>query len=348
MPINVWFNKTVTSIETAMALIKSADTNNEFNVIFTHPNENFRGGLVADQFFVEPSEDEVSSEEYIGWALQFCKDKNIQVFSPGRCLQEIARPDNIALFEAIGVRLMIPSSYENIDLIEVKSKFYSSIDLPDTPPAKWESFRNVAEFDAAYENMSKCADVLCVKPSVGIFGNGFAILDEHRTMAQVMAGGFKDYIPFSVYRDSLIDVGDFEEMMLIEYLPYAEYSVDCVAIEGELLAGIQRRKPLKMGLPYTIMDRADLHEACQKLAKEFRLTGNFNAQFKDGTDGKTCILEINPRISGGIGMACLAGPNLPYIALKAFCHGLGSVDVPEIKVGLLVGEKRVPLVLGEG
>jgi len=60
-------------------------------------------------------------------------------------------------------------------------------------------------------------------------------------------------------------------------------------------------------------------------------------QFREGQHGLG-LLEINPRMSGGIAMACLAGPNLPYLALVGFDRGFDGLAVPEVRAGLRVGE----------
>ncbi len=74
------------------------------------------------------------------------------------------------------------------------------------------------------------------------------------------------------------------------------------------------------------------------------LNGNINVQFREGRDGLR-LLEINPRMSGGIAMASLAGPNLPYLAIAAFDRGVTAVDVPPINVGIRVGERNNAVVL---
>ena len=43
-------------------------------------------------------------------------------------------------------------------------------------------------------------------------------------------------------------------------------------------------------------------------------------------------------MSGGIGMACVAGPNLPYIALRGFADGFDKVEVAPVRNGIRVGE----------
>lgn len=43
-------------------------------------------------------------------------------------------------------------------------------------------------------------------------------------------------------------------------------------------------------------------------------------------------------MSGGIGMACAAGPNLPYLALAGFDQGFDKLTVPAIRDGMRVAE----------
>ncbi len=57
------------------------------------------------------------------------------------------------------------------------------------------------------------------------------------------------------------------------------------------------------------------------------------------------LLEINPRPSGGFGMACLSGANLAYIALQSIKGK--SFKQPVIRYGLRVTEINTPMVLQE-
>lgn len=70
----------------------------------------------------------------------------------------------------------------------------------------------------------------------------------------------------------------------------------------------------------------------------------FNVQFKLGRDGLR-LLEINTRMSGGIGMACLSGVNLPYLALRSITHGLSDTDRVMPTKGIQVAMLEMPLVL---
>jgi predicted ATP-grasp superfamily ATP-dependent carboligase len=80
----------------------------------------------------------------------------------------------------------------------------------------------------------------------------------------------------------------------------------------------------------------------ERLTAHYYLNGLFNIQFKNGKDGPR-LLEINPRPSGGFGMACLAGTNLAKLALQAFKGE--KVSPPEIHYGLKIAEVNTPVVL---
>jgi carbamoylphosphate synthase large subunit len=90
--------------------------------------------------------------------------------------------------------------------------------------------------------------------------------------------------------------------------------------------------------------RADILAASAKLAQAYQLNGMFNVQFREG-GGELRLLEINPRMSGGIGMACVAGPNLPWIALRGFADGFDTVEVPPVRDGIRVAELAAPTEL---
>ena len=49
----------------------------------------------------------------------------------------------------------------------------------------------------------------------------------------------------------------------------------------------------------------------------------FNVQFREGRGGLR-LLEVNPRFSGGIGMSCANGVNLPYLAVRGAIHGFAG------------------------
>ena len=58
------------------------------------------------------------------------------------------------------------------------------------------------------------------------------------------------------------------------------------------------------------------------------------------------LLEVNPRMSGGLGTSCLSGVNFPYCALELLLEG--KTNFPEVKYGVTVdtNEKIQMSILG--
>ena len=342
--MHIWFNRTFSSIYAAISLIKQADKQadklGEFHLTYSHPNPYSASKNVADHFIEEPAN--LSAQDYLEWCLQTCRKQKIDIFWPGKEARLIA--EHRQQFEAIGTRVFSVATPEVLSLLNDKAQFCQEVNLPLATPAAFKTFTNIEEFDLAFVELKQNHERLCVKPSVSVYGLGFSILDEKRNAAELLIAGEQYKIGYQDFRRGLKDMGSCKPMLLMEYLDGAEYSVDCVGHKGRLITAIPRKKPLLAGYGQLIELNAVVLQAVTHLTEQFQLNGIFNVQFKEA-QGKPRLLEINARMSGGIAMACQAGPNLPYIALKTFAHGPGSVEIPEIASGLRVAEIALPINL---
>ena len=333
----VWFNKTFSSVATAMRLIREADLaasggQRRYHLIYTNPNEHAAAFLAADEYAVEPSD--LKGEDYLEWCLAFCRERAITIFWPGRAAGRIASAQ--ARFAAIGTRVLSVATEEELTLMHHKARFCAGLDLPMAPVADTRAVNNIAEYDAAFAELRPLHARLCIKPSESVYGLGFAVLDE-RSSAELLLAGAAYKVNTQELRDGLARMETFKTLLLMEYLDGHEYSADCVADQGKLICAVPRKKLHAGGSGQLIELRADLLAACEQLARDYRLNGVFNIQFREGAHG-LALLEINPRMSGGIGMACAAGPNLPYLALAGFDQGFDKLTVPAIREGMRVGE----------
>jgi predicted ATP-grasp superfamily ATP-dependent carboligase len=75
----------------------------------------------------------------------------------------------------------------------------------------------------------------------------------------------------------------------------------------------------------------------------YGLNGLFNIQFKANAAGEPRLLEINPRPSGGFGMACLAGVNLAEVFLQSLQGE--TLSIAPLRYGLRISEVSTPVVL---
>lgn len=338
--MRVWFNRTFSSVYAAISLIREADVTGRFHIIYSNANPHAAAGRVAHEFMVEPTG--LDAEAYIDWCVDFCREQKIDIFIPGRESTAIAGLH--PRFAAVGTRVLSAAAPDMLDLIHDKGRFYAEVDLPMAPVAETLNFENIAQFDAAYAELRQRHPKLCVKPSKSVYGLGFSILDEERSSAALLISGAQYHIGLDDMRRGLAELGEVRTMLLMEYLDGHEFSVDCVGDQGRLVAAVARKKPMQAGRGQLIDMRQDILDATAKLASDFGLNGCFNVQFRENGE-KLHLLEINPRMSGGIGMACVAGPNLPWIALSGFADGFDQVEVAPVRNGIRVAELTSPTEL---
>ncbi len=331
--MRVWYNRTFSSVYAAIGLIREADSTQRFTIVHSNANRHTPAARLAHEFHGEPTG--LDAAAYVDWCLEFCRKQRIDIFVPGREATTLAA--HHARFEATGTRVLSAASPSKLQLIHDKAGFYAETVLEMAPVAEFRRFENIRSFDAAWAELRPRHAKLCLKPSRGIYGIGFAVIDEERSSAALLLGGVDYHIGYEDLRRGLAELGEFRTMLLMEYLDGHEYSVDCVGDQGRLVAAVARRKLPQAGSGQLIDMRPEIIEATTKLAADYGLNGVFNVQFREA-GGKPRLLEINPRMSGGIGMACAAGPNLPWIALKGFADGFDTVEVPAVRNGMRVAE----------
>jgi predicted ATP-grasp superfamily ATP-dependent carboligase len=336
----IWFNKTFSSIHVALRLIREMDREGCYQIICSSPNQHAITALASDEFFPEPQG--LSSAEYRNWCLKFAKENDIQIFIPGKDASLIS--GSRELFEAVGTRVLSAARPDMLEVLHNKASFYASVKSIFAPPPIWKAVSNNIEFDLAYDELSSLSDQLCIKPAVSVFGIGFRRIRTDKSAFDLMMQGSDYQISLPSLKEMLKQADVFPTLLLMEYLGGYEYSVDCLCNEGELICAVPRKKPLHVGEGQLIDDRADIISACKEIVSQFFLNGYINIQFREGDRGLR-VLEVNPRMSGGIGMACLSGINLPYLGLVGFDRGYECIEVPALVKGARVGEINLPVVL---
>ncbi|MBC7502827.1 MAG: ATP-grasp domain-containing protein [Herminiimonas sp.] len=329
----VWFNKTFSSVGSAIRLIREADGAGDYHIVCSNTNPHAPAFLAAHESALEP--EGLRGEAYLDWCLHFCRENAIGIFVPGKEASVVSGAR--AQFESQGTRVLAVATQEVLHLLHDKARFYESVDLKLAPPAAFRVVENVEQFDTAVRELRQDHAQLCVKPSVSVYGLGFSVLDEERSSAQLLLEGVQYHIGADDLRRGFAAMESFRTMLVMEFLNGHEYSVDCVGDHGRLICAIPRKKSMVVGQGQTIDMRDDILESTRQLAATYGLNGMFNIQFREGRNGLG-LLEINPRMSGGIAMACIAGPNLPYLALTGFDRGFDDLTIAPIRDGIRVGE----------
>jgi hypothetical protein len=336
--MRIWFNKTFSTIGAVFRQLKAGYPNGEVTIVCTHTHRTATAFLASDEAYLEPSE--LHGQEYIDWCLDFCREHRIDLFWPGKEAALVCK--NRGRFESGGIRLMAAADHDTLTLLHNKAHFYADLTKDVALAMDFIAVNNADAFDRAVETLSLKHKRICVKPAVSVYGLGFRILDRERDSITLLLKGVEYQIPLRELRDGMRHTPHFDTLLVMEHLGGPEWSVDCAARHGELLCAVQRKKSPLAGHGQSIDNDSDIAGMTERLIRHYRLNGLVNIQYKEGESGPR-LLEINPRPSGGFGMACLAGANLAKIALEG---SKGETPpIPSLRYGLKISEINTPVVL---
>jgi hypothetical protein len=328
LPVNLWLNHTFSSIYNISELLRQGVEKHgfpgELKILLSHSDSRFVARPLADLFFEDARK--TDPDEYVDWCLSVCRDRGVDVFWPGRGAPRII--GRKAEFEALGVRLMVPASEENLGVLNDKALFYKNLSelkslesLKDSKGAspgipKWFEATNFEEFEKAAELMLVEKRNFCFKPAKSIYGLGFKIIREKRDPLRSFLSNDVAGCDLEEAKSRLrVPPEKFVKLLVMERLPGPEYSLDCLSKGGKLIKVSIRKKPKWAGWPEKLIKDDCLTSVAEILAERFKLSHIFNLQIMDSKEGPR-ILEINPRMAGGLYFSCLAGINYPYWALR--------------------------------
>jgi biotin carboxylase len=343
--MKIWFNRWFTTVSHYIEMIRANPDKREFVIYGTSPNTDALYLQYCDHAYVEP---DISGDKYIEFCLDFCQTHGIDIFIPRKENVMISR--RLADFEAIGVQVLVCPDAELVETLDNKAAAYQAFLKREAEGTTIFSIpdhfivNNVHDFKAAYEKLKEKGHQVCFKPVIGEGANGFRVIkDEIDSVDQLLRHGTSFRIPFSYACDILGQQETFQDLMVLEYLDGREYSIDCLASSEQLFAAIPRMKG--DGRVRELVNHLELIELAQKFHQEFKLPYIFNIQLKYN-NGVPKLLEINPRMSGGMHISCLSGINFPYLAIKLLLgEEIGGVRP---KYGIRASHIEKEMILKDG
>lgn len=258
----------------------------------------------ADVSFLEPKD----NQERIDWVIETALRHGIKVILVGRVGSVFEAQRH--RFEAAGLVLVTGgASMGTFELVDDKSKFTAEAERAGLACVPAITARNAKELIDAYESLRVLGDV-CVKPAVGIYGQGFWRFKSEADSFRCFANPDSREVQFETYLNAYRAGADRSAMLVMPYMTGSECSIDMVCESGRPVAFVGRRKE---GLHQTFENDSPAVELALKAAAHFQCDGLVNVQTRDDLDGVPHLLEINPRYSGGIGYTRHTGVNLPGI-----------------------------------
>lgn len=126
------------------------------------------------------------------------------------------------------------------------------------------------------------------------------------------------------------------DLLIMEYLPGPEFTVDCFTDNSGKLIFCQPRTRARIvngiSVRTATVERPDLRAMAECINEKLSLRGVWFFQVKEAGNGQPTLMEISPRVAGAMGLCRGAGVNLPLMTLyNAEGYTVSAMPNPEVK-----------------
>ena len=230
--------------------------------------------------------------------LPFIKDKNFIEELNKRIIEfkiDFIYPanDDVQLFltenqKKIKARI-ITSQEETVEICRSKIKTYNYLKKENFIPKIFKDYSEIHEYP------------IFIKPDIGQGSKGAKIIKDEKELRNILEN-------------------TTEKMVISEYLPGEEYTIDCFTdFKGQLrVTKMRNRKRIRLGISVN-SEILKLDEEVLRIANIINNYFDFNGawffQLKIDSSGKYKLMEIAPRISGTMGISRNTGINYPLLTI---------------------------------
>jgi carbamoyl-phosphate synthase large subunit len=300
----------------AAGILKCLQFNPNLEIVMADANPDALGRWLHAEFERIPFAHET---DFIENLLSLCQRRHIHVILPLVTKELIPLARHKKQFEEFGTRVLV-SNVHSLDIANNKSRLYQFLEWRGIHVPAYRIVETTDQFEAAVKELGFPANRVAFKPSVSNGGRGFRVLANDMDMHHLL---FYEK-PNSTYISladaaQILSLKSFPELLVTEYLPGEEYSVDCLVENGQprLVVPRLRRKMINgISVEGTFIRDEYIISYCSEIIKELNLHGNIGIQVKKSAQGRPLIVEINPRVQGTIVAGLGAGVNLPVLAIK--------------------------------
>ncbi len=305
--------------------LKNNFDNRKVVIIGTDINESAAGRFLCDGFYriARPHQD-----EYLTRLLQICGREQVDVLLPQNTAELQVLADHAQEFEDAGTVVAVSGS----TAIEIANDKYRLLNLartvrvPSPDCYRVETGRDLMRYA---ETLGWPDDRVVVKPPVSNGMRGFRIIDEHIDRKSAFYAEKPSGVHTTMDALRTILGESFPPLLVMEYLPGREYTVDVFRAD-RCIALPRRREEMTSGITFrgVLDDRPDIVEASENLSAAVGLQYAHGFQFKLDAEDVPRLLESNPRIQGTMVLSTFAGANIIYSTVK---HALGE-PVPDFDI----------------
>jgi len=231
-----------------------------------------------------------ANPEFVSHLLAICRRHAIDVLVPTVDVELLAVARAREAFESAGVRLLLASE-ATLAICVDKLTLLRTCD-GTVPVGRYAILDETFAHDT-------WEFPFIAKPRVGAGSRGIEVVSSQAKLAGLPRDGC---------------------MLVQEYLPGEEYSVDVLAAsDGRIVAAVPRaRLKVDSGIAVTAttMHDVELEEFATRVAGRIGLRYTANIQFRRDAKGTPTLLEVNARFPGTMPLTVRSGVNMPLLSLR--------------------------------
>lgn len=314
---------------TLYSLINNPD-GTRFRIVTTDMQEFPVGKYLSDAFYRLPAPEHV---DYLPELKKIVEREGVQVVLPQTTREIEMLSQQKATVEAWGVRVVV-SDYEAIRFANDKFNILEVCKQVGVPYPEFVLVATQEALKKAILDLGYPTKKVIVKPRLSNGQRGVRVLtDQALSLASYLNQKPSSMeIDLETFLRIFEDQASFPELIVSEYMPGMEYTVDMYKSDGHEVIIPRSRDVIRSGISFettTDLGRTDIVEYSQKLAEALKLEFCFGFQFKLDDQGVPKILESNPRVQGTMVASSMAGFNMIYYAVMS---AVGEDCVGEIQV----------------
>jgi carbamoyl-phosphate synthase large subunit len=290
-----------------------------FKIVTTDIKNDCVGKYLSDSFYLLPPPE---SADYLSALTQVIEKENVTVILPQTTREIDFFSKKKEDFFKLGVNVIV-SDYHGIQRANDKSRILEACKDIGIPFPNFYLVKSLDEMKEAIKRLGYPTKKVVVKPRSSNGLRGVRVLTEEglsfHNYIHEKPGGLEIDLNTFLRIFSNEPAADFPELLVTEYLPGEEYSVDVFRNQQGSVVIPRLRKSIRSGITFETeidLGKYDLISYSKLLAEHLNLTYCFGFQFKLDKNGIPKILESNPRVQGTMVASLFAGFNMIYYSVK--------------------------------
>jgi carbamoyl-phosphate synthase large subunit len=274
------------------------------------------GRFFVDQFHSVPIPED---PDYVDALLSICRTEKVELLIPQTTREIVVLSHLKAEFHREGTRVMV-SGPDAIEIANNKWRLLQAFERLGLPYPAYHLVRSESELIEGAKRMGYPGQPVVVKPPVSNGMRGLRVLKENAWDVERFLADKPSGVEISL--DELVNIlrrgGQWPELLLTEYLPGPEYSVDAFLGDDVCFAIPRLRRAIRSGISFdnALEYRDDLMSYTLQAARYVGLQYAVGFQFKLDAQGVAKVLESNPRIQGTMVASLVSGVNIIWLAVK--------------------------------